>query len=172
MSEQENSTAIGKGMIYTAWIIALLMLTWLFDGYLDRQYNPNQMAISSPHNSGERKVTLKQNHQGHYVASGLINEQEVTFLLDTGATIISIPGNLANKLKLPIGSPQKVRTANGDTIVYRTTLDSVQLGNIRVPNLKASIAPQMTGNGVLLGMNFMRQLEMVQRNNQLTLKQY
>jgi aspartyl protease family protein len=172
MSEQESSTKIGKGMIYTAWILALLMLTWLFDGYLDKQYNPNQVVISSPQNSGEHKVTLKQNRQGHYVATGFINEQEVTFLLDTGATIVSIPGNLANKLRLPVGSPQKVRTANGDTIAYRTTLDSVQLGNIRLHNLKASVAPQMNGNSVLLGMNFMRKLEMIQRNDQLTLKQY
>ncbi len=169
---QEQSAKIGKGMIYAAWIIALLMLTWLFDSYLDRQYNPNQMAISDLNSSGERIITLQQNRQGHYVATGFINEHEVTFLLDTGATIISIPGNLAGQLNLPIGPAQKVRTANGDTIAYRTTLDSVQLGSIRLHKLKATIAPQMAGDGVLLGMNFMRQLEMIQRNNKLTLIQH
>ncbi|RLA21418.1 MAG: TIGR02281 family clan AA aspartic protease [Gammaproteobacteria bacterium] len=159
-------------MIYGAWIIALLMLTWLFDNYLGKQHNPNQMVSSEIDGNGIREVTLKQNRQGHYIASGFINEQKVTFLVDTGATTVSIPGNLANKLNLPFGLAQRVRTANGDTIAYSTTLNSIRLGNIKLYKLKATIAPKMAGDGVLLGMNFMRQLEMIQRDNQLTLRQH
>jgi aspartyl protease family protein len=169
--KQNPNSFIGKGMIYAAWVMALLMLTWLFNNYLGRQHNPNQIVTSQLHNNGVHEVILKQNRQGHYIANGLINHQQVTFLLDTGATVISIPAHLAKALSLPLGAKQRVKTANGETIVYSTQLNSVRLGNIELHNLKASIAPQMTGDQVLLGMNFMKQIEMVQRNNQLTLRQ-
>ncbi len=169
--KQAPNSFVGKGMIYAAWVIALLMLTWLFNNYLERQHNPNQTVSSQLHNNGAREVTLKQNRQGHYIANGFINHQQVTFLLDTGATVISIPAHLAKTLLLPLGTKQRVRTANGDTIVYSTQLDSVRLGSIELHNLKASIAPKMAGKEVLLGMNFMKQIEMIQRNKQLTLRQ-
>lgn len=169
--KQSNSSPVGKGMIYAAWIIALLMLTWLFNNYLERQHNPNQTVSSQLHKNDVHEVILKQNHQGHYIATGFINHHQVTFLLDTGATVISIPAHLAKTLALPLGTKQRVRTANGDTIVYSTQLSSVRLGNIELHDLKASIAPRMAGNEILLGMNFMKQVEMVQRNKQLTLRQ-
>lgn len=169
---QDSRTKIGKGMIYAAWIIALLMLTWLFDNYLEKQQNPNQIVIHETDANGKKRVKLQQNRQGHYIANGLINGQRVTFLLDTGATLISVPGNLARKLKLPTGSAHNVKTAAGNSIAYGTRLNSVQLGSIKLLDLKATIAPQMPGESVLLGMNFMRQLEMIQRNGQLTLIQH
>lgn len=168
----DSSVKIGKGMIYASWILALLMLTWLFSNYLERQHNPNQALSINSEKEGKREVILQQNRLGHYVATGFINNKKVIFLLDTGATTISIPGKLANKLGLPLKQAHRVRTANGDTIAYQTMLKQVRLGSIELHDLKASIAPKMEGNEILLGMNFMRQLEMIQRNNQLTLRQY
>ncbi len=170
--KQDSSVKIGKGMIYASWVLALLMLTLLFNNYLEKQHNPNQTISVSTDKGGAREVTLQQNRLGHYVATGFVNGQKVTFLLDTGATTISIPGNLANKLGLDLEQPHRVRTANGDTIAYQTMLKQVRLGSIELYNLKASIAPQMRGSELLLGMNFMRHLEMVQRDNQLTLRQH
>jgi aspartyl protease family protein len=54
--------------------------------------------------------------------------------------------------------------------VYQTVLDSVQLGGIEMRNVQASINPYMPDDTVLLGMSFMKQLDMIQQQGTLTLK--
>ncbi len=50
----------------------------------------HQAPESSVTDEGMTVVTLKQDAQGHYFAKGVINGETVNFLLDTGATTISI----------------------------------------------------------------------------------
>jgi aspartyl protease family protein len=160
---------IGKGMIAAAWILALLMLAWWFGQQMQEQRNPNRQVRSS---GGEtRQVVLRGNAQGHYLASGEINGEPVEFLLDTGATMVSIPQAVADRLKLEKGPPLESSTANGTITTYFTRLDRVRLGSIELENVRASINPHMEGPEILLGMSFLRKLEFTQRDNELILKQ-
>ena len=158
------------------WVIfcslALLALAYYFQGKLDQQYNPNQSVHSAVDGSGKVSVILKQNRQGHYLAAGTINAQPVVFLLDTGATKISIPAHLGPSLGLSGQQIQRVKTANGSINVKSTTINSLTLGEIKFHGLKAHLNPGMTDNTILLGMNVLKQLELLQRNNTLTLTQY
>jgi len=156
-------------MIALAWLLLLAILTFGFNHYLEQQNNPNQ-AIPNRWDNGIAEVRLKQNRHGHYVANGKINQIPVTFLLDTGATLISIPATIAQQLQLKKGYPSQSRTANGTITVYQTRLNSVSIGAIELNNIRASINPHMTGNEILLGMSFMRHLEMTQKGQELTLK--
>jgi len=54
--------------------------------------------------------------------------------------------------------------------VYATRLDTVALGEIELTNVAASINPAMLGSEVLLGMSFLRHLELVQRDGQLKIR--
>ena len=54
----------------------------------------------------------------------------------------------------------------------RPRLDSVGVGEIKLRDLRAGITPGLTGEEVLLGMSFLRELEFIQRGNTLTLRQY
>jgi len=156
-------------MITIAWILFLALLTYGFSNYLDDQNNPNQnVSVEFENNIAE--VRLIQNRYGHYIANGKINQIPVTFMLDTGATVISIPAAIANKLNLEKGFPTQSRTANGTITVYDTRLDSVSIGAIELHNIRASINPHMQGNEILLGMSFMRNLEMTQKGNELILR--
>lgn len=168
---QQYTRKIGKGMIWLAWIAMLGMLTFVFSDYLEHQYNPNREAVSRITQGGVREVVLKRNRDGHYVATGKINGEPVVFLLDTGATLVSVPEALASRLGLERGAGLPAMTANGTVTVYGTRLDSVSLGDIEVHDVRASINPGMRGNEVLLGMSFMKDLELVQRNGTLTLRQ-
>jgi len=156
-------------MIYIAWILLLALLTVGFNNYLEQQNNPNQ-DISAEWTNNVAEVRLKQNRYGHYLANGKINNISVNFLLDTGATLISIPEHIARKLHLKKGYPSQSRTANGTITVYGTRLNSVRIGSIELNNIRASINPYMTGNEILLGMSFMKHLEMTQKNNELVLR--
>ena len=171
MSEHETKS-IGKGMYILGWAVFLGLMGLLFSNILEKQDNPNQDLNSSILETGVREVQLIRNHYGHYVTPGKINNEAVIFLLDTGATRISIPANIAKRLGLKKGYPQKVSTANGTVEVYSTKLASVKIGAIEIPDLSASINPHMDGDNNLLGMNMLKKLEMIQRGKILTLRQY
>ena len=108
---------------------------------------------------------------GHYVANGTINGVGVTFLLDTGATGVAISPELAQRTGAPRGKSILTRTANGTAQGFLTRLNSVQLGAIEQNNVPAQIAPGLATGQVLLGMSFLKHLEMVQRGDTLTLRQ-
>jgi aspartyl protease family protein len=162
---------MGKGMWALMWILVLAMLTMVFNNLLDDQRNPNTDPQTSE-NGSTAEVVLKRNRYGHYVATGAINNQPVEFLLDTGASDVSVPLDLARRLGLKKGPEVRFETANGSVDGYMTKLDQVQLGDIKLHQVRASINPGMSGDSVLLGMSFLRHLEFTQRGDSMTLRQY
>ena len=64
-----------------------------------------------------------------------------------------------------------MQTANGVVTAYATRLQRVELGEIALTDVRAHINPGMRGDDVLLGMSFLRQLDLTQRNGTLTLRQ-
>ncbi len=169
-NEYAGQRRIAKGMIIGAWIGLLLILTLFFSSYLERQNNPNSNPETSTIGS-VKEVMLQRNRSGHYVASGTINGQAVTFLLDTGATDVAVSGGLADTLGLRRGMPITSQTANGDVTAWQTELAEVSIGDISLHNVQASILPGLHGDEVLLGMSFLKQLELVQRDKHLLLRQ-
>jgi len=157
---------IGRGMWVIAWVLLLALLYQFFEAEVEQRYSPNQNLATEP----SAVVVLKMNRAGHYVAPGKINGTKVTFLLDTGATTVSVPSHIADKIGLNYGRPQAVGTANGVIEVFGTQLDTVQLGGITLNNIRGHINPHMDSSTVLLGMSFMRDLEITQKGDVLTLK--
>jgi len=155
--------------MFIAWGLALALLVWFFEDKLQQQFNPNQQLATQQ--QGQRLVVeLQQNRMGHYVAEGQVNGQQVTFLLDTGATLVAIPEPLANRLGLKKGRQGMSQTANGRVITYRTVVDELQLGGITLNNVAASITPGMDGDIILLGMSALKQFELTQKGDTLTIR--
>jgi len=159
-------------MIAAACVIGLGLLTLFYDGVLDRQINPNSDPVSRVDGGGVREVVLRQNRQGHYVTSGQINGFPVQFLLDTGATDVAIPAELARASGLSPGFESRARTANGAAVIYDTHIDELQLGTIQLRDVDASIVPGMGGDTILLGMSALRHVEFSQQGQSLTLRQH
>ena len=153
-----------------AWAAALFLATRFFGQWEDRQLNPNS-AVQSSHGEGFIEVSLLANGQGHFVADGAINGRGVHFMLDTGATDVAIPEALARDLALQRGAPVMLSTANGRTEGYRTRLDSLQLGDIHLREVRALVVPGLDGQTVLLGMSALKQLEFTQRGGTMLLRQ-
>lgn len=162
---------LGKGMILAGWLVALAILTMYFNQWLDKRQNPNANPLSSSLD-GIQEVTLVRNYQHHYVTSGSINGTGVTFLVDTGATTVSVPAHLADKLGLKPGAPQITSTANGLVETRATTINELKLGTITLHNVRASINPGMRDDEILLGMSALKNIEFTHRDGVLTLKQY
>lgn len=172
MTQKAPGQRLGRIMMVLAWCVGILLLTRYFGVWEERQINPNQV-VQSIHQDGYVEVRLAGNHQGHYVMTGKINGHEVTFLLDTGATQVAIPEDLASRLSLKRGVPLTLTTANGRTTGWRTQLDRLDLGDIQLNQVSAVIAPGLTsGDDVLLGMSALKQLEFSQRDGTLVLRQH
>jgi aspartyl protease family protein len=168
-SNSEPDNKMGKWMLILAWVAGLGLLTVIFDDQLAKQFNPNQQPASTLTESGI-EVRLKQNRMGHYVTGGSINGQPVVFLLDTGATDVSIPFHLAEQLNLVAGKSQRVRTANGVIQVAQTTLSRLDIGDITLLNVEANLNPGMRDDEILLGMSALKQLEFSQKGEWLVLR--
>lgn len=154
-------------MIILAWL-SLLGVLWLgFENVLERQENPNRNLMVMP---GTSELVLKRNRAGHYVAPGTINGQPVVFLLDTGATQVSVPAHLGPQLGLSPGAPMQVQTANGAVTVRATQIDELGLGPFRIANVRSHLNPGFRSDQILLGMSVLRQLEFTQRGDTLTLR--
>jgi len=161
------------GMMFTAaaWILGFLLLALVFSKILERQSNPNQ-SISTLQTADFQEVVLIRNRNGHYKFDGEINRHQVTFLVDTGATITAIPGELQRELGLKAGPATSVSTANGLTTAYLTRLDQLSIGDIELFDVNASIIPGMGVDEILLGMNVLKHFELVQRGNELIIRRY
>ncbi|MCP4983099.1 MAG: TIGR02281 family clan AA aspartic protease [Gammaproteobacteria bacterium] len=161
------------GMMFTVagWILGILLLTLAFSKILDQQNNPNQ-SISTLQTPAFQEVVLTRNRNGHYIFGGEINHHKVTFLVDTGATITAIPGELQQALGLKRGPATSVSTANGLTTAYLTRLDQLAIGEIELFDVNASLIPNMGVDQILLGMNVLKHFELVQRGDELMIRQY
>lgn len=171
MTQDDPTNKIGKLFVWLAWIMAIALLMFVFEDELYKQYNPNSQPQVSLNSSGQAEVILKQNRQGHYVTKGNINETSVTFLLDTGATQVSIPAHIADKLQLESYGSYPVQTANGKVTVYKTKIDQLSIGNIFLYNVAAHINPAMKNDEILLGMSALKQLDFQQTGKQLILRE-
>ena len=109
-----------------------------------------------------QSATLTANPQGHFLVDGQINGGQVRFLVDTGATTVSLSSADASRLGIDYhkGQPGLMGTANGATVAYRVKLDTVRVGDIVVNNVDAAV---LEGNRIpfaLLGMSFLNRMEM------------
>ena len=170
MSQQTPGKRAGRVLMVLAWCAALFLATRFFGQWEERQQNPN-VVVNSELGDGFVEVKLIGNGQGHFVASGHINGQPVNFMLDTGATDVAIPAQLAQRLKLEQGFGVTLSTANGRTEGYRTRVDRLQLGDIVLRDVRAIVVPGLDGDQVLLGMSALNKLEFTQRGGTMLLRQ-
>ena len=174
MQNKENNrdfiSRSGTVMTVIAWLIFLAILFTGSDYLISKRNNPNQQ-VETKHNGLQKQVSLTRNTHGHYVSNGTINDHDVVFLLDTGATDIAIPESVANEIGLTRGYAITIKTANGNTTAYRTKINSAAIGEIKLHDLSATILTNMHGEEILLGMNFLKHLELIQKGKTLTIRQ-
>lgn len=162
VAKEERSRKARKFLIASAALVGFGLL--LAFGSAQQQKPTTVIA-----DNGEVTVRLTQDASGHYFTRGEINGNAVSFLVDTGATKIAIPEHIANNLNLKLGRKSQSYTANGVAASYGTRLDAVSVGGITLTNIDASISPGLIGDEILLGMSFLKHLNLEQRDGELTI---
>ena len=122
---------------------------------------------------GRGKATLAADTRGHFYTLGMVNGVPVRFVVDTGATLISLPQSDADRLGIDYRAGRRAssRTANGVVPVYLVTLDSVKVGGIELHNVDALVHEGGGLDQALLGMSFLNRLEMQRDGATMTLIQ-
>jgi aspartyl protease family protein len=120
------------------------------------------MAGSTAAGSRSQSVALTADGSGHFVTTGQINGRSVRFLVDTGATYISLGAGEAKRLGINYlqGEKGAVSTANGIVPSYKVKLDEVRLGDVTLNNVDGTVLADDSLPIVLLGMSFLNRMEM------------
>lgn len=118
-----------------------------------------------------RRVVLKSDSRGHFLGDGQINGKTMRYMVDTGASIITLGRADAERMGLPFlqGTPALMRTANGDARGWRLRLASVRVGDVTVHDMEAVVIPTSMPF-VLLGNNFLSYFQMTRSNDSMVLE--
>ncbi len=110
---------------------------------------------------------------GMYYTRGAINGQPTRFLVDTGATFVTMSGRKARQLKIDFlkGIRSTTQTATATVPVWQITLDSVSIGGIKLPNVEAIVINGDQPSEVLLGNSFLAHTRLMKAGSVLEIKQ-
>lgn len=118
-----------------------------------------------------QSVVLTADSRGHFSATGAINGIGVRFLVDTGASLISMSSSEAKRLGINFTAGQKTATvtANGVVPTYRVKLDEVRVGDVTLNNVDGMVHVGDALPIVLLGMSFLNRMEMKRDGEKMVL---
>ena len=117
------------------------------------------------------RIVFTVDSGGHFFSQGSINGQAVQFMVDTGATSISMGVPDAERLGInyKAGEQGRSSTANGVITTWRVKLKSVRIGDVEIFDVDASVLPAGMPF-VLLGNSFLSRFQMTRTNDQMVLE--
>jgi aspartyl protease family protein len=129
-------------------------------------------AVSAPSSAVAPEAILHADGSGHFLTQGTVNGAPVKFLVDTGASLVSIGASDARRAGIDFRKGEAIgtMTANGPTQVWRVKLNNVRIGNVVLHNVDGAVHPQDMPFA-LLGMSFLNRMEMQREGERLQLRQ-
>ena len=138
------------------WCVVFVMLVFWFERKVEDRINPNRAVLLAEQ---DREVVLMKNAHGQYLAEGYINDILVTMVVDTGASFVALPEDLAKGIGVRYtGKTSRIGTANGEVVGKHITLDRLQLGSLLFFDVSGVTVPDIEADTILLGMNVLDDL--------------
>lgn len=149
-----------------AWVVIALVLVAGYSFKDELQHVAHRVTLGIVPGStvtrltdeGTARVTIGRDRSGHFIVTGEVNESDVTFLVDTGASTIALNARDAERIGLPVDELSysiPISTANGIARAAAVRLDSVTIGGIERRDLQATVSERGALSQSLLGMNFL-----------------
>lgn len=128
------------------------------------------VSLQSSGGGDNPTTVLVADARGHFLTTGTINGVSTRMMVDTGATMVSMSSAEARRIGLSYlnGERGAVSTANGVVPAYRVTLNTVKVGNITLNQVEGFVQ-ESSMPIVLLGMSFLKRLEMKRDGSEMTL---
>jgi aspartyl protease family protein len=126
---------------------------------------------AAPAPVGGREIVIPAGPGGHFTAGGSINGRAARFMIDTGATMVSIGRDDAERLGLDLKAARAsvTQTANGPVAVQSLTLTSLRVGDVELSNVHAIVLPSAMPY-VLLGNSWLGRFQMRRENDVMRLE--
>lgn len=132
---------------------------------VERASAPTVAETAAPTTSAKGRIEeLAAHADGHYYASAEINGRPLDVMVDTGASMVALTYEDAERAGLrlkPSDFTAQASTANGIAAVAPVVLDRVSIGRIMIRNVHAAVCERGRLEKTLLGMSFLSQLTRV-----------
>jgi aspartyl protease family protein len=151
-------------------LVALIIwLSLVVGGYLviDHLSAPDPVVRSMA--NGGAQIVVPVARDGHFYLEGAVNGTPITFLVDTGASYVSIGSDLAARANLPEGIAGFFGTANGRVEGRIVRSQTVKADVFEVSGITVAVMPARSEFG-LLGQNFLRHFTVSQSDGELILR--
>jgi aspartyl protease family protein len=146
-----RTARLGALGITTFWLLLMGLLYLGFDAYEQRR-----LASYAAHSGADGELVIPRGPDGHFRVEGRVNGLAVSFLVDTGASSVTVSEAFAGRAALTGGRSVIFQTANGP-LAGRVLRDvPVQAGHLALPG--ATVAVGLIGadaDTALLGQSFL-----------------
>lgn len=156
----------------TVFIIGLCYVLYSTFGveFLTKSSNRSRMPNTAEQSVANvvHSLEVPMQRDGHYWLDMQVSNHDIKFIVDTGATLVTISHNDAEKMNLYLNDNDfniPVNTAGGVTTVAEINIDRISYGVIAVYDVKALVAREGMLSVSLLGMNFLSKLDRFQFND-------
>jgi aspartyl protease family protein len=108
-----------------------------------------------------RSVIVPRDARGHFQVDARIEGRDLSFMVDTGASMIALTASDAARLGIHPAQREfvtEVKTANGTVRAAPTRLDRVEIGDLVVRDVAALVLPDEALGDNLLGLSFLSRL--------------
>jgi aspartyl protease family protein len=119
--------------------------------------------------SGQHEIVVRADRSGHFFLDGEINGAPLRFMVDTGATYVSVDAAFARRAGLAQGIPGFFRTANGEVEGRLVKGQVVRAQGFELSGITVAVMPAASEQG-LLGQNFLRHFDVSQSGGELRLR--
>jgi len=144
------------------WCIVMGLLYAGMTHYL----KPKQATVRA---NGE--LVIQRAQDGHFYTMGRIQGLDVKFLVDTGASLVTVSEAFARKALLTGGEPTIFRTANGDRPGRVVDGVSIGIGSVEARNIKVGVGLHGGAEDeALLGQSFLSKFDITLGKDHMILK--
>lgn len=144
------------------WCVVMALLYLAMTHYL----KPRQVQVLA---NGD--LVINRSHDGHFYTMGTVNGREARFLVDTGASLVSVSEAFAQQALIHGGVPTTFKTANGDRLGRVVDDVGVAIGPVRLTNVKVGVGISASDdNDALLGQSFLSKFDITINKTQMVLR--
>jgi len=166
-SSIRKTARLGALAITAVWLTVAGVLYLVFERIEDKR-----QASLKPYALSSGDLVIPRQRDGHFHVEGEVNRQPVRFLVDTGASHVSVSEALASQAGLPVGQSITLQTANGQRPGQLVRNVPVRAGHLVLNDASVSVGliglqPQQA----LLGQNFLKNFDVEIRRDEMILRQ-
>lgn len=132
---------------------------------MDSQMKPKVATVQG----AATEIVIPRSRDGHFYVAGSIGGKPVSFMVDTGASLVAVSRTVAAGIGLPGGNATTVTTAGGRIAAEEVAGQRIVIGGIVINEARVLVLPGAAPEA-LLGQNVLRHMEVSQSAERMILR--